>query len=88
MIRPMLKDHKLLIYTGAALATGAIANSVLPSDGGICLDRRTMCAPLPAQLDDEPAPSNDPLQQQRSLVVAAASVSSVSIGQMFYTFRT
>lgn len=76
----MLKDHKLLISTGAVLATGLVATTTLLSDDPTspCLDHpavaRTVCAIQPLHMTHGPERGDpEPLQAHRSPMVTASS---------------
>lgn len=78
----MIKDNKLLIYSGGLFASAAIASAVVPSGDAFCIDNRVMCAPLPYAMHDRPSGEDEPqpLTTINPFFVAASSVSSVALG--------
>lgn len=74
----MLNDHKFLMYGGGLFAGIAVTIATIPSDAVLCVDNRTMCAPLAPPMGDEPS-GNEPQPLGGGILLTAASTGTLNV---------
>jgi len=74
----MLRDRRFYLYAGGAVATAAVAVSVLPSEDVVFCPPSVFCVPLSVQMGDEPS-QDGPVPTPLRLVARAVSSSTVSM---------